>query len=160
MTNTIKDMEKLSGQVEQKDLAKLETGAKLYLRHSNITFQIISSDHNRLMIKTQQGRHLSGSYADEVKLIELTRDLFSILPKKPVIAVQPLVYTPVPVDVVDPAWIKEKMEKHHIFIDHIVADTGIDKDSLSAWINGTKPMTQPVKAMLYFIFTDHESRES
>lgn len=157
MTDTIKHIDKLKG-LEPKDLAKLETGARLYLRHSNISFEIVSSDANGLMIKTTQGKHLSGNYADEVKLIELTRDLFGILPEKPVIAVQPLIYTPVLVDIVDAKWIQEKMAKHRIQIEDIVADTGIEKTSLSAWINGTRLMTQPVKAMFYFIFTDRESK--
>ncbi|SHF27771.1 hypothetical protein [Pedobacter caeni] len=157
MTDTIKHIDKLKG-LEPKDLAKLETGAKLYLRHSNISFHVVSSDANGLMIRTTQGKHLSGNYADEVKLIELTRDLFGVLPGKPVIAVQPLIYTPVLVDIVDAKWIKEKMAKHRIQIEDIVADTGIEKTSLSAWINGTRLMTQPVKAMFYFIFTDRESK--
>lgn len=157
MTDTIKHIDKLKG-LEPKDLAKLETGARLYLRHSNISFEIVSSDANGLMIKTTQGKHLSENYADEVKLIELTRDLFGILPEKPVIAVQPLIYTPVLVDIVDAKWIQEKMAKHRIQIEDIVADTGIEKTSLSAWINGTRLMTQPVKAMFYFIFTDRESK--
>ena len=159
MTNTIKHLEKLAGRVDAKDLAKLEAGARLYLRHSNISFQVVSSDANGLMIRTKQDKHLSGNYADEVKLIELTRNLFGILPGKPVIAVQPLIYTPVLVDVVDAKWIRERMEKYRIQIEEIVADTGIEKGSLSAWINGTRLMTQPVKAMFYFLFTDHESRK-
>ncbi|MNY29273.1 hypothetical protein D3C86_1633040 [compost metagenome] len=119
---------------------------------------MISSDANGLIIRTKQDKHVSGNYADEVKLIELTRNLFGILPEKPVIAVQPLIYTPVLVDVVDAKWIQEKMEKHRIQIEDIVADTGIEKSSLSAWIKGTRLMTQPVKAMFYFLFTDHENR--
>lgn len=158
MTNTIKHLEKLAGRVDSAGLAKLEAGARLYLRHSNISFQVISSDANGLMIRTTQDKHLSGDYADEVKLIELTRNLFSVLPGKPVIAVQPLIYTPVLVDVVDAKWIQERMEKYHIQIEDILADTGIEKSSLSAWVNGTRLMTQPVKAMFYFLFTDHENR--
>ncbi|TDQ12178.1 XRE family transcriptional regulator [Pedobacter metabolipauper] len=134
-------------------LNKLEAGAALHLKYSNISFKIIEMNikNSSVVVKTEQGKHLSENYADEVRLIELTRELFSVLDGAKIL-VHPIPYKPPIIDVVNPAWINDKMLNNGVRIKDIQADTGIDKTNLSAWINGTRPMSQPVKAMFYFYF--------
>lgn len=36
------------------------------------------------------------------------------------------------------------------FCKDIMDETGIDKSNVSAWVNGTRTMSQPVRAMFYY----------
>lgn len=150
--NTIKNIHKLAGIIPAGEITKLEAGAALHLRHSNISFKIVEVNDTELHVRADQGRHLSENYADEKTLINRTRELFGPFFRGRVIYTHPVPYAPAIVDVVDPAWIKERMLNKGIRIKDMLIDTAIDKTNLSAWINGTRPMSQPVKAMFYFYF--------
>ncbi|RQO74254.1 hypothetical protein DBR43_02320 [Pedobacter sp. KBW06] len=167
--NTIKNIHKIDQLISARDLAKLEEGAKLHLRHSNISFKIMGISANGLFIKTEQGKHLSENYADEHRLIELTKDLF-IKPKytldfdpgdilnepgeidRAKIMVHAYPYVVSPIDKVDSKWVNEQMLKTGTKAKDIAAETGIEKTNISPWINDKKPMSQIVKAMFYYYF--------
>ena len=156
----IKNIEKLGMNLSEVDKAKLTIGALLHKKNSNISFKVVDVDFGnypagvmKATIKTEQGKSLSENYATKESLIDLTRDMFGKFLGKAIIHVQPVTYSPAIIEVVDPEWIKEKMLKKGVRIKDIVTDTGIDKTNLSAWINGIRPMSQPVKAMFYFYLT-------
>lgn len=158
--NTIKNIHKIVDLLDQDDLNKLESGAALHKRHSNIEFKIISVDEkftvlgklNEIIVSAVQGKSLSENYADSKTLIDRTKELFKPFFPKYAINVQPATYNEAIVEVVTPEWIKEQQLKKGVRIKDIIIDTGIDKTNLSAWINGVRPMSQPVKAMFYFYF--------
>lgn len=156
----IKNIDKLGHLISQDDLQRLDIGALLHRKHSNISFKVVDVDTDnypgdsfKLVVKTEQGKSAAGNYTDKRGLIDLTRELFGKLVGKAVIDVQPIPYSPAPVEVVDTKWIQDKMLNKGVRIKDIVADTGIDKTNLSAWINGVRPMSQPVRAMFYYYLT-------
>lgn len=146
----IKNFQKISELIPLEKHNDLDRVANLHLRNSNIEFKVLGVDGMDISVRTTQGKHLSENYADEKTLITRTRELFQRFLPNYTIFTHPVTYKPAIVDVVDPAWIADKMLKFGIRIKDIQVDTGIDKTNLSAWINGLRPMSQPVKAMFYF----------
>lgn len=151
--NTIKNLSRISDHLQPDNLHKLEQGANLHLRHSNIEFKILSADDHEIIIRTVQGKHMSKNYATADKLIRVTKDLFQQFFSGFDIKVQPIPFAGEIVDVVSPEWLQDKMLKKGIKITDIVTDTGIDRTNISAWVNDKRPMSQIVKAMFYFYFT-------
>jgi len=157
---TIKNIGILDLVYSEADIAKLEAGAALHLRHSNISFKILRNDApdgSTLSIRVEQGKHLSENYADKERLIKITKDLFSIL-KGLTVHVHPVPYIPPVVDVVTPKWLSDKMLLTGTRIKDIEANTGIEKTNISPWINGKKPMSQIVKAMFYYYFAFEQQK--
>jgi hypothetical protein len=72
--STIINLFKLNGMVPAADIEKLEAGAALHKRHSNIVFKIISVDNVKIDIRAKQGRHLSENYADKAVLVQRTKE--------------------------------------------------------------------------------------
>ena len=139
-----------------KDREKLEAGAKLHLRMSNIQFKILEVTPKSLIIQVTQGKHLSKNYADKKTLVIRTHELFDrVFPDKK-IHPQAIAYEPNPVSQIDSKWVKDKMQILHLAVTDIVHDTGIDKTNISAWANGTRPMSQPVKGLFYYYFLNKQ----
>lgn len=57
-----------------------------------------------------------------------------------------------PVNVVTPDWAQERMNQRKVNLKQLEKDTGIDRGNLSNWVNGKRPMSQPVKALFYYYF--------
>lgn len=151
--NTIKGLLKLGGVISAREMMELDEVAKLHLQQSSLLFKLISVGEHTITVKASQGKQPSEEYADTKWLYNRTQELFSkFLPEHKII-VQPVPFQLALVDVVDPDWIADKMLKKEVRIKDIQADTGINKTNLSAWIKGTRPMSQPVKAMFYYYFT-------
>jgi hypothetical protein len=151
--NTIKNINKLTGIIPDSQIARLEAGAALHLRHSNISFKIIEANDTEIHVRTEQGKHLSENYATTHALVTLTRELFErFLPGKTIFT-HPIKYQRPITSVVDTSWIADKMLKKGVRIKDIETDTGISKSNISNWLSGDKPMSQIVKAMFYFYFT-------
>lgn len=148
----IKNFHKIADLIPLEKHNDLDRAANLHLRHSNIEFKIIGVDGKDVTVRTTQGKHMSENYANDKTLIKETRELFSRFLPGYTIFTHPVVYTNAIVDIVNSEWIAEKMLKKGIRIKDLQIDTGIDKTNLSAWINGVRPMSQPVKAMFYFYF--------
>jgi hypothetical protein len=148
--NTIKNIHLL--ELSDKDRDKLEAGAALHRKMSNITFKILEVNEKAIVIRAVQGKHLSENYADKKTLVARTRELFEpFLPGKK-IHPQVITFEPNPVSEIDALWVKKNMEDLGIRVTDIVNDTGVDKTNISAWANGTRPMSQPVKAMFFNYF--------
>jgi hypothetical protein len=144
----IKNIKALHGLISMADLEKLERGALLHFRYSNITFKIIDVAGTNITIRTEQGKSSSGNYATTQVLIERTKELFSNVIKLPII-VHPVVYSYPASDIVDSKWLNEHMLRYGIKVNTIAKDTGIEKSNISAWVNGLRPMSKTVKEMLY-----------
>lgn len=156
----IKDIYKLVGIVRHIDLLRLEEGAKQCLNQFNISFEIINARSSSLKVKTRQWKCKSGHPAEIPKLIAITQDLFERFVVNVPVTVHPIAYTPAVVDEVEPLWISDKMLNMGITIKDILRDTGIDRLSLTAWIEGLQPMSQDVKAMFFYYFESIQLRKN
>jgi hypothetical protein len=145
--NTIKNIHML--ELLDNDLKRLEFGASLHLRMSNIRFKIIEVTEHGITLRVAQGKHLSENYADKKALVELARELFQKFFPDKKIHPQAIAYKANPITQITAKWVKQKMESLNLGVNDIVKDTGVDKTNISAWANGTRPMSQPVKAMFY-----------
>lgn len=149
----IKNFNKIAELVPLEKHNDLDQAANLHLRYSNIEFKIIGIDGRDISIRATQRKHASENYADAATLVKRTRELFQPFLPGYLIYTHPITFKLSVVEVVTPEWINVKMLQKKIRIKDIATDTGIDKTNLSAWINGVRPMSQPVKAMFYFYFT-------
>jgi hypothetical protein len=149
--STIINLHKLAGLLPEADLKKLETGATMHLHSSNISFKIIKVYNDEIHVRTEQGKHLSENYADIKVLITRTRELFERFFPGKTIYTHPVPFNDPIVNVVTPAWIQKEMLFCKIKVKDFVGHTGIDKSNFYAWINGLRPMSQIVKAMIFNI---------
>lgn len=150
----VKNVHKLG--LNQENLEKLEAGALMHQRYSNIVFKVLKAEVDEVIIQTSQGKHMSKNYADAKTLITRTKELFGQFVARPV-HVHPKVYVANPIESIDGKWIVDRMNKLDMRVVNIVNDTGIGKANISAWANGIRPMSQPVKAMFYFYFLAKEA---
>jgi hypothetical protein len=148
--STIKNIHLL--ELSDNDRVKLLAGAALHLRMSNISFKILEVTNTAITLRVIQGKHLSENYADKKALVELTKELFQRFYPDKKIHPQAIVFKHNPVMQITAQWVKEKMETLDLGVTDIVNDTGVDKTNISAWANGTRPMSQPVKAMFFHYF--------
>jgi hypothetical protein len=152
MSNII-NIEKLQDIIDETAMAKLDAGAAVHKKQSNIEFNIISVEDKVLTVATEQGKTGSGKYANLKMLIKRTHEVFdNFLPSSYKLEVLPTEYLESPAATVTPNWINKKMLEKEVRIKQIAFDTGIDRTDLTAWINGLKPMSQIVKAMFYYYF--------
>lgn len=146
----IKNLHRLDLIISDQDKEKLDAGAALHKRHSNITFKILDVTDKSITVRVTQEKPFSENVADKKTLVDRTRELFErFLPGRKVHP-QAVPYEPDPVSKVDANWIKSTMDKNGIRVTDLVEDTGIDKTNISAWLNGVRPMSQPVKAMFFY----------
>ncbi len=151
--STIKNIHQLAGIIPAADIDKLDAGAALHLRHSNISFKIIKAFNDEVHVRTEQGKHLSENYATTQTLVTRTRELFERFFPGKTIYVHPVPYAEPVVNQVDAAWINKKMLDKGIKARDIVNDTGLNKPYVSSLINGKAPLSQITKAFFYYYFT-------
>jgi len=151
MENVIKGVAKLQGIVTPEQLEKLEFGAKLHRRHSRIEFKIISAAEDEIIVEVRQGKSPNGNHFEAARLIEITREWISPFADQ-IVHVRPIVYKAAVVDVVNSDWILAEMQRNKISLKKLCSDTGVDKTSMSAYVNGLKPLSQTVKSMFYYYF--------
>lgn len=154
--NTIKNIKQLNGVCTIGQIKTLEIGASLFNRHSRIEFKILNVGKGTIEVRTVQGKSPAENYLSQKDLIARTKEMFNqILPEWD-IRVHAIEYAFSVVEVVDSSWIQDKMLKNKVSLKTLVADTGIDKTSLSAFINGKKPLSQGMKAMFYYYFLNRK----
>jgi len=138
--------------LSQEEINKLEYGAAMHRRYSNISFKIKEVTDKQIIIQVIQGRTPSKNYADKQRLIETVHALFDKHAGNRKVIVQPKVYEETPVNEVDASWINDHMLTLGTKLKDIEADTGLNKTQLSALINGNKPISQVTKAMFFYYF--------
>lgn len=149
---TIKNLHKIAGLLDDNAINKLEGGAALHKRHSNIEFKILSVSDNDIVVQVVQDKHLSGNYADQKTLAQRGKELFKPFFPNHDIHAHATVYFEPPTSLVTPEWINRQMTEYSVKIKDLVKETGIDKTNLSAWLGGHREMSQPVKAMFFYLF--------
>src|SRR5690606_7761208 len=150
--NVIKNRRLIEDLLSKDQLDRLELGAAMHKRHSRVHFKIVEVADNYVSVQTEQTKSPAKNYLLVKELEERTKSLFgSFFPDKE-IKVSANEYVPPTVDDVAPTWLQRKMRDTGINQAAIVRATGIDKTNISAWLSGSRPMTQPVKAMFYYMF--------
>lgn len=150
METIIKNIHMIKALTASENIIKLEAGALQHRKFSRITFKILALDNNTLEIQTVQAKSPHKNYGDEETLILRTRELFSKFFPDYEIVVTAIPYQENPTEQVTPEYIRTAMTNYHIKVKDIVDETGIDKSNVSAWVNGTREMSQPVRAMFYY----------
>lgn len=149
--NVIKNRRLIEGLLNRDQLDRLELGAAMHKRHSRIHFKVVEVGEKHIIVQTVQTKSPAKNYLTAKELEERARSLFgSFFPDKE-IWVLSNEYIPPKVDDVTPTWLQRKMRDKGINQSAIVRATGIDKTNISAWLSGSRPMTQPVKAMFYYM---------
>ncbi len=132
-------------------LERLENDAMQRRRFFSMTFSIVAVDGDQVIIRTKQNKPFHENVADVNDIIRVTRSLFEpFLPGK-TIQVHPVTYQESPPDVVTPEWIEKRMSQTKMKLKDLVAMTGIEKSTLSGIINGHKPLSQPMKALFFYV---------
>jgi hypothetical protein len=152
--STIQHIEKLHAVLDEAQIKKLEAGAALHKKQSNIHFSVLEVTESQITVATEQEKNSSGKYANQKTLVKRTHELFdNLLPTAVKLQVEATEYLESPSAVVTPEWINQKMLEKGIRIKQIAFDTGVDRTSISDWVNGARAMSQIVKAMFYFYLT-------
>jgi hypothetical protein len=133
------------------DTEALQGKIALHQHHSGVTFRILEQTKEALTISVKQDPKLLENLFDAKKLAEIVKETFSPHTN---LAVRVRVITPTsgPPDVVTSEWILNIMSKYHISNKTLVEDLGVEKASISAYVNGQKPLSDVVRAMFYFYF--------
>jgi hypothetical protein len=136
-------------------MEELEYGASLYRRHANITFKVLKhkEEEKKLIIEVRQDKNSLGKYLSIEELANRAKNLFNRFLPEYTIHSRPKPYRSPETDNVTPSWISQRMNEQKISIKELSNLTGIDRTNFSSWINGTRSMSQPVKAMFYYFFT-------
>lgn len=150
METIIKNIHLVRDLTTFENVRKLEIGALQHRKFARITFKILSVRERILEIQTIQTKSPHQNHADEDLLILRTKELFSHFFPEYEIVVTAIPYQPNPTEQVTPEYIRDAMTSYDIKVKDIVEETGIDKSNVSAWVNGTRTMSQPVRAMFYY----------
>lgn len=150
METIIKNLDLIKDLTTAENIKKLEIGALQHRKFARITFKILSVAEKVIHIHTVQTKSPHENHADENRLILRTKELFLHFFPDYEIAVSATPYQANQTQKVTPEYIREAMTNYDIKVKDIVDETGIDKSNVSAWVNGTRPMSQPVRAMFYY----------
>lgn len=150
MEPIIKNIHLIKDLTTSENIGKLEVGALQHRKFARITFKVLSARGSILEIQTIQTKSPHENHADEDLLILRTKELFSHFFPEYEIVVTAIPYQANPTQQVTPEYIREAMTSYDIKVKDIVEETGIDKSNVSAWVNGTRTMSQPVRAMFYY----------
>ncbi len=161
METIIKNIHLLKSVVDEQSIERLEHGALQYRRFARITFKIIYFKDNTLTIEVRQDKSPAENYLKAAEMIRKTKELFSnIVPMSVKINVNAIPYQDPIVEIVTPEYIRHFMTENKIKVKNLADATGVDATNISAWMNGVRDMSQPVKAMFYYYFRDLEKSKA
>lgn len=152
--SNILGIEKLSDHLDTDQLEQLENAAAVHKGQSNIEFCILRVEEHTVAIETTQSETRSGKYANQSTLVKRTMEVFEKMLSPLTITVEPAPYLPNPTSVVNPLWLDKKMKEKGVRIKQIAFETGVDRESISDWVTGKRAMSQIVKAMFFFYFSN------
>lgn len=132
-------------------IERLEQGAMMHLRHNRIGFKVLDFDPNQVTVQVVQSKSPLEKYFSNKELSDIAKKLFKEFLPGMDIRSRPVEYVPPSVEHVTPEWIQQKLKERGLTQVKLVEETGIDKTNLSAWIAGNRPMSQPVKAMFWYM---------
>ena len=140
MENIIKNIHKIESFLGEEKSYQIEQFALMYRRYARIVFKVIAFDETekKLIVKVRQELHEKG------------KELFSKFFDGFTIHVDAKPYTETSAEIITPEYLKAELNKRQIRIKDINTATGLEMSNLSAWVNGTRPMSNIVKNMFYY----------
>lgn len=156
---SILNIYKLEKNLDAEKILKLELNAMNNKSLYNIIYKVQAVNENNIYIQATQGKNINGLTYDNQSLIENTMHLFQPFFPSKIINVYPSPFSIPVVDVVTPEWINTHLHKYGIKIKNLSDDTGIPASNFSAWINGLRPMSQIVKAMIFNVMKIYSLKE-
>lgn len=138
--------------LDAEQIAELDQKLLLHRRYSSIRFRVLDTDDKSITIRVTQGRSFHGQKLDAKKLNAITKEVFQPYVQGKVVHSRVIIHRPSPTDVVTPQWLKQQMNTNGTRNKDMVAAFGIGKAEISAYVNGLRPMSQPVKAMFFYYF--------
>lgn len=148
----LKNVHLVTDIVKPDDIDKMEHAALQHKRYSNKEFKVVDVKPSAVIIQAAQGKSAAENYATGKRLIEIVRETFGRFFPDHKINVQPIPYKVPAAYIVDDKWINAKMLGHGIKAKEISEDTGIDRTQLTALVNGTRPLSKPMKALFWYYF--------
>ncbi|MDO9554518.1 hypothetical protein [Rhodonellum sp.] len=148
---TIKNLRLINDLLTVDQLIKLEHGALQHQKYSRIEFKVLEVKDNAITIRVSQEQSPKENYLTSKDLSDRTKELFGLFLPGFTIHARALAYVPPKVDAVTPGWVQTQMQRKGMEQKDILETTGLDKTNLSAWISGKRSMSQPVKAMFYYM---------
>ena len=143
-------LEKLN--LSEADLKTLKARIELHMRFSRISFTVKRVDVRKVIISVKQGDSFHENQFDAKRLREIGKETFGDMVGNRSLNIGAAPPKNAPTDVVNAEWIQSIMSKHKIKLKNIHKDTGVYKTTLTGYINGTRTLSQPVKAMFYYYF--------
>ena len=152
--NIIKGIERFGNQLSKEQMEELDAAAEVHQSQSNIEFTVLNVEENSVNIEVVQSQTRSGKYATAAALEKKSHEVFDKRLPGFSVQVMPLTYHASPTSVVNPLWLDQKMKQKGVRIKQIAFETGVDRESIAEWVTGKRSMSQIVKAMFYFYFSN------
>lgn len=130
----------------------LQEKVDLHSRFSSIDFEIIRINDESVLIRTTQDKSFNGVYFDNKRLYEITLETFKEILEPRQVQVHTFPHLVSPCDKITPEFVMATMGRFKIKNKEFETAFGVHKTTISAWANGLRPMSQPVKAMFYYYF--------
>ena len=150
--NTIKNIHYVD--IADDLLPHLDKAAGVYAANANITFKILTYNDSDSIVEVRQGKNQRAKYQDTKGLIQRGKELFIKFFSDHSIHIHPKMYSLPKIDVVDSQWIQDNMNANRVSLKSIEQLAGIDTSNLSAYVHGLRPVSQPVKTMFFFMFSN------
>lgn len=149
----IKNIHLVKDKIDQNTLDHLDQAAYQYARNAGVYFKFHYVRDHEVSLEVKQMNPTPGS--NEVfsvkKLVSIGKELLEKALPDHKAHIRPLPYSPPEVDVVTPDWVHKELSRLGLSGVKISRMTGVDRSSISNWISGNRPMSQPVKAMFYYM---------
>ncbi len=145
--------------LDPESLTMMELAATEHKKHGSITFKIVDYSPQGVIIQIVQGKSAAGAYHNQKRLIEITHETFDRFFTGKKIKVHAIQYEQPEAAEVDAKWISDRMLATHTKLKDIAKETGLDYTSLSALVNGTRPLSQTTQAMFYYYFLSKKAKK-
>lgn len=135
--------------VQYKDL---QDKVDFHSKFSSIDFDIIRINDESVLIRTTQDKSFTGVYFDNKRLYEITIETFKEILEPRQVQAHTFPQLVSPCDKITSEFVMATMGRFKIKNKEFETAFGVHKTTISAWANGLRPMSKPVKAMFYYYF--------
>lgn len=137
-------------QISASTHAQLQEEALYHDVKWNINFEIVATLDSFILIRTTQNGSSDQDYLSKETMITLTKKMFRSYFPLAEIQVLAVINIPSAASIVNTEWLKARLKYSDTALTELESGLGIDKSTLSEWINGVLPMNQTIKAMFYY----------
>lgn len=155
----IKNVHLVQDVITEDDLKYLDQAAYQYARNAGVYLKFHYLKGKEVALEVKQINPAPGtSEIFEVReLVRIGKELMDEVLPEFTAHIRPVKYEAPVTDMVTPQWLQKQMSIHKVSGVSIARQTGIDSSNISNWLSGSRPMSQPVKAMFYFMFKNMDN---